>query len=116
MKWPDSQKLGEYVSQWTPGTPLFEDENFYISRVKPKARFRNANTQINEDLTEETDKKLVFWVPVGTASGVTPMPVLTVSSIPKYSVCGHTLHTMATGPRRKVGYPVALPMSLTRTV
>lgn len=69
MKWPDSQKLGEYVSQWTPGTPLFEDENFYISRVKPKARFRNANTQINENLTEETDKKLVFWVPVGTASG-----------------------------------------------
>ena len=68
MKWPDSQKLGEYVSQWTPGTPLFEDENFYISRVKPKARFRNASTQINETLTEANDKKLVFWVPIGGGS------------------------------------------------
>ena len=28
MKWPDSQKLGEYVNSWTPGTELFEDENF----------------------------------------------------------------------------------------
>ena len=72
MTWPDSQGLGEYASQWTPGTYLFEDENFYISRVKPKARFRNANTQINETLTEETDKNLVFWVPVGTASGGNP--------------------------------------------
>lgn len=68
MKWPDSQKLGEYVSNWNPGEYLFEDENFYVSRVKPKARFRNANTQINETLTEETDKKLVFWVPVGNVS------------------------------------------------
>lgn len=72
MTWPNSQGLGEYASQWTPGTYLFEDENFYISRVKPKARFRNANTQINETLTEETDKNLVFWVPVGTASGGNP--------------------------------------------
>lgn len=68
MKWPDSQKLGEYVSNWTPGTELFEDENFYISRVKPKERFRNAVTQIDETLTEANDKKLVFWVPVGNVS------------------------------------------------
>ena len=72
MTWPNSQGLGEYASQWTPGEYLFEDENFYISRVKPKARFRNANTQINETLTEETDKNLVFWVPIGTASGGNP--------------------------------------------
>ncbi|HIY48362.1 MAG TPA: T9SS type A sorting domain-containing protein [Candidatus Barnesiella excrementavium] len=65
MTWPDSQKLGEYASQWTPGTPLFEDENFYISRVKPKARFRNARTQVNESLNETNDKKLLFWVPIG---------------------------------------------------
>ena len=50
MTWPNSQGLGEYASQWTPGEYLFEDENFYISRVKPKARFRNANTQINETI------------------------------------------------------------------
>ena len=68
MKWPDSQKLGEYVNSWTPGTELFEDENFYISRVKPKERFRNAATQIDETLTEANDKQLVFWVPIGNVT------------------------------------------------
>ena len=69
MKWPDSQKLGDYVWSWTPGEYLFEDENFYVSRVKPKERFRNSATQIDETLTEANDKKLVFWVPVGYATG-----------------------------------------------
>lgn len=69
MVWPNSAGLPGYVSAWSPGTPLFEDENFYISRVKPKERFRNSATQINESLTEANDKKLVFWVPVGTATG-----------------------------------------------
>ena len=69
MFWPNSAGLAGYVNDWTPGTPLFEDENFYISRVKPKERFRNSATQINESLTEANDKKLVFWVPVGTATG-----------------------------------------------
>lgn len=69
MVWPDSKGLPSYVNDWTPGASLFEDENFYISRVKPKERFRNSATQINESLTEANDKKLVFWVPVGTATG-----------------------------------------------
>ena len=38
MFWPNSAGLAGYVNAWTPGTPLFEDENFYISRVKPKDR------------------------------------------------------------------------------
>lgn len=72
MTWPNSAGLADYVTKWTPGTPLFEDENFYISRVKPKNRFRNTATQINETLTESNDKKLVFWVPVGNAAGGSP--------------------------------------------
>lgn len=72
MLWPDYQKLGEYVNNWVPGEYLFEDENFYISRVKPKERFRNAATQIDETLTEANDKKLVFWVPVGISDGGNP--------------------------------------------
>ena len=68
MTWPESSKLGQYVSSWVPGEDLFEDENFYVSRVKPKERFRNAATQIDETLTEANDRKLVFWVPVGNAS------------------------------------------------
>lgn len=64
MTWPEGG-LGTYVNEWVPGEELFDDENFYISRVKPKERFRNAATQIDETLTETNDKKLVFWVPVG---------------------------------------------------
>lgn len=69
MVWPDSKGIADYVTKWTPGTPLFEDENFYISRVKPKKRFRNSATQINESLTEANDRKLVFWVPIGQVTG-----------------------------------------------
>ena len=28
MVWPNSGGLPDYVTEWTPGTPLFEDENF----------------------------------------------------------------------------------------
>ena len=40
----------EAYSNWQPGTPLFsdtaaEDEEFFISRVKPKERFINSATQ-----------------------------------------------------------------------
>ena len=37
------------VSNWTAGTGYSVDDNFYISRVKPKARFYNAKTQVNPD-------------------------------------------------------------------
>ena len=69
IEWPDSPKLDDYVYSWQLGVQLFEDENFYISRVKPKERFRNAATQIDETLTEANDKKLAFWVPVGNVPG-----------------------------------------------
>ncbi len=68
IEWPNSQGLATYVKNWKAGkSTLKGDENFYISRVKPKARFRNANTQINEALNETNDKKLIFWVPIGRA-------------------------------------------------
>ncbi len=69
IEWPNSQGLAGYVKDWKAGKTLLNgDENFYISRVKPKVRFRNTNTQINESLNEANDKKLVFWVPIGMAS------------------------------------------------
>ncbi len=68
IEWPNSQGLAGYVNDWKAGETLLNgDENFYISRVKPKARFRNTNTQVNESLNEANDKKLVFWVPIGRA-------------------------------------------------
>ncbi len=69
IEWPNSTGLPGYVNDWKAGKTLLNgDENFYISRVKPKARFRNTNTQINETLNETNDKKLIFWVPIGMAN------------------------------------------------
>lgn len=63
----------DYFRDWKPGVPISEDENFYISRVKPKERFVNSKTQVNPDLT--TDRKICMWVPVGnTDKEWGPMP------------------------------------------
>jgi len=62
----------EAYSNWQPGTPLFsdaaaEDEEFFISRVKPKERFTNLATQVDPEMTP--DRKLIWWCPIGTADG-----------------------------------------------
>ena len=58
---PDFQTI---LKTWTPGQKISDDDNFYISRVKPKTRFRNIATQVNQGLNEDNDKKLLFWVPI----------------------------------------------------
>jgi endo-beta-N-acetylglucosaminidase D len=67
IAWPSSQTLPSYVTQWKNGNLNMEDEQFFISRVKPKARFRNSATQVNTSLTSENSKRLCFWVPMTTA-------------------------------------------------
>lgn len=52
------------VKNWTKGQKWSADDNFFISRVRPKQRFRNTATQVNPALNEENDKKLIFWVPI----------------------------------------------------
>lgn len=69
VKWPDSQKLPSYVTAWKAGTLGMEDENFFISRVKPKARFTNVNTQVNEKITPDNDRRVCMWLPVTHADG-----------------------------------------------
>lgn len=69
------------VSSWTAGTNYSADDNFFISRVKPKARFYNANTQVNPDFKPwwmfdksatgtidytKYSKKLLMWTPIGS--------------------------------------------------
>ena len=66
------QQTGSIIKNWTPGEELSEDENFFISRVKPKARFRNAATQVRQNITEENDKRLLFWVPIDDDSEKSP--------------------------------------------
>ncbi|MBR2638849.1 MAG: hypothetical protein IKD40_08425 [Bacteroidaceae bacterium] len=66
------QNTGDIIMNWTPGEELSQDENFFISRVKPKKRFRNAATQVRENLTVENDKRLLMWVPIDDSSAKSP--------------------------------------------
>lgn len=52
------------LKDWSKGQKYSEDDNFFISRVKPKKRFRNTATQVNTGLDELSDKQLIYWVPI----------------------------------------------------
>ncbi len=51
-------------AQWKKGEKWTEDDNFFISRVRPKKRFRNQATQVDTTLDESIDKKLMYWIPI----------------------------------------------------
>ena len=70
------------IADWNEGTEWSEDDNFYISRVKPKARFVNQHTQVNQEFipwwqwdydapyNKDADyshysKKILNWIPYG---------------------------------------------------
>lgn len=61
-------ELGDVLQSWTAGTPVSADDNFFISRVKPKARFTNAATQVKDTLQTIYDKKLICWIPVNSTN------------------------------------------------
>jgi len=61
VQWPASDQLHNYVQQWSNGSLNMEDENFFISRVKPHKQFRNLATQVKQNINETNDKRLVFW-------------------------------------------------------
>ena len=65
IQWHNSQgdKLSASVNKWNRDKKVTDDDNFFISRVKPKTRFRNQNTQVLKDLNETNDKRLVAWIP-----------------------------------------------------
>ena len=48
IQWQNNKgdKLSATVDAWSRNGKVSEDDNFFISRVKPKARFRNQNTQV----------------------------------------------------------------------
>lgn len=58
-----SKPFSEYFRNWEPGTPLSEDENFYISRVPLKKRFVNTETQVDPSMTQ--DRMFCMWTPMG---------------------------------------------------
>ena len=60
----DSHQFANKLQSWTKANPTInEDDNFFISRVRPKKRFRNVDTQVRQDLTDSNDKKLLAWLP-----------------------------------------------------
>ena len=59
-----SDQFPSRLQGWSKANPkINEDDNFFISRVKPKQRFRNAETQVRQNLNEANDKKLLAWLP-----------------------------------------------------
>ncbi len=59
-----SDKFPSQLQGWSKANAkINDDDNFFISRVKPKQRFRNADTQVRQDLTATNDKKLLAWLP-----------------------------------------------------
>ena len=76
ITWPQSYSLDQYINDWVPGQPLtktyaserasksgtWEDEEFFISRVKLRPLISNVATQIDETMIGSRDKNLVFWV------------------------------------------------------
>ena len=65
MDWgPKSTDFSSAFSSWEKGQKWTDDDNFFISRVKPHLRFRNTATQVNPELTDENDKNLLFRVPI----------------------------------------------------
>ena len=65
IQWHNSKgdKLSASVETWIRKNKVSDDDNFFISRVKPKQRFRNEKTQVLKDLTAANDKRLVAWIP-----------------------------------------------------
>jgi len=62
-----SENFHTLIQGWTPGSQVTADDNFYISRIKPRARFRNEATQVRLDLNAKNDKKLIAWIPVNNS-------------------------------------------------
>ena len=65
IKWGfESQEFPNRLRNWSKTNPkITEDDNFFISRVKPKVRFRNPETQVRTNITAENDKRLIAWLP-----------------------------------------------------
>ena len=62
---------GDAYKAWSPGKAFYqgldeeatENENFNISRIKPRKRFVNSETQVRKD--QNSERKLLWWCPIG---------------------------------------------------
>lgn len=54
-----------YFESWSPGSAITEDDNFYISRVRPQKRFSDEKSQVDPNM--KLDRKLCWWCPIGVS-------------------------------------------------
>ena len=59
-----SEAWTSQLTTWGNTGKVNDDDNFYISRVKPHQRFRNQATQVRQGIDESVDKHLIAWIPV----------------------------------------------------
>lgn len=70
IQWIESTAFADNVAKWATDHKLGDDDNFFISRVRPKLRFRNTATQVREDLKfQVNDRRLVAWIPFNVHDG-----------------------------------------------
>ena len=58
-----SEKFQENVNAWLSNKMVNEDDNFFISRVKPKKRFTNKATQVRPNMDTAKDRRVLNWIP-----------------------------------------------------
>ncbi len=75
IQWISSSNFVNNVTTWNSNYKLTPDDNFFISRVRPKVRFRNSATQVRENLKEgENDRRLIAWLPFNIHDGNVSAP------------------------------------------
>lgn len=61
------QTFDMYFESWNPGSALTQDDNFFISRVRPQTRFMDDTSF---DPNVKKDRKLCWWCPIGVSDKV----------------------------------------------
>ena len=61
----------DMLDTWEPGDPYstdptYIDDNFFISRVRPRTRIQNQEMQVNTERSDE--RKMLWWCPVGEST------------------------------------------------
>ncbi len=71
IQFPESNKLDDYVKAWntsnrqiTVSGKVWEDEEFFTSRVKPRTRVTQTGTNIY-DFGDKAARRSLWWVPIG---------------------------------------------------
>ncbi len=68
-----SEHFATTVNSWITNQKVNGDDNFFISRVKPKARIHNVKTQVKPGITGSQDRRVLNWIPY-SEPGIDALP------------------------------------------